>query len=194
MTLRVADLDLTDRPSLFASLPPGLVIAEIGVDAGVLSRHILAASRPSKLYLVDPWLHWPNNPDPANVPQIVKEAQYREVKADLGADPRIEIMRLTSVQAAEWLLESGACSIDVVHIDGDHRQAWWDCMAWWPLVRRGGLLTGHDYLDLDLPDSYMTVKTDVDRFASVLELQVHVTSGGDDVYEQNYKSWVIEKR
>merc|ERR1711862_107272 len=52
--------------------------------------------------------------------------------------------RTSSVGAADSFEEN---SLDVVYIDGDHK--WWsvlqDIVAWWPKVRPGGFMMGHDF-------------------------------------------------
>lgn len=47
---------IRDREALFTRvIPPGGVGAELGVFKGTLSAFILAANRPAKLHLIDPW-------------------------------------------------------------------------------------------------------------------------------------------
>eukprot|EP00747_Dinoflagellata_sp_TGD_P091697 gnl/TRDRNA2_/TRDRNA2_165153_c0_seq1.p1 gnl/TRDRNA2_/TRDRNA2_165153_c0~~gnl/TRDRNA2_/TRDRNA2_165153_c0_seq1.p1 ORF type:complete len:190 (-),score=44.02 gnl/TRDRNA2_/TRDRNA2_165153_c0_seq1:22-591(-) len=52
--------------------------------------------------------------------------------------------RTTSVGAAKVFADG---SVDVVYIDADHK--WWsvlqDIVAWWPKLRPGGALIGHDF-------------------------------------------------
>jgi len=60
----------------------------------------------------------------------------------LGGD--VFFHRTTSVGAAHSFDDG---SLDVVYIDADHK--WWsvvqDLAAWWPKVRPGGVMLGHDF-------------------------------------------------
>ena len=53
-------------------------------------------------------------------------------------------MRMTSMEAAQQV-EDG--SLDFVFIDGDHRfdAVMMDISLWAPKVRKGGIVSGHDY-------------------------------------------------
>ncbi len=72
--------DLTDRETIFSSLPRGGVGAEIGVDFGEFSKVILRNAEPRLFYLVDCWVEQPvevTGHDPANYRQEIKDAAYR---------------------------------------------------------------------------------------------------------------------
>jgi len=60
----------------------------------------------------------------------------------LGGD--VFFHRSTSVAAAETFNDA---TLDLVYIDADHK--WWsvvqDLAAWWPKVRPGGVMLGHDF-------------------------------------------------
>jgi hypothetical protein len=65
---------------------------------------------------------------------------------------RVELLETYSVDAARELMQQGlAGQIDSVFIDGNHNAAevMADCQAWWPLLRDGGTLCGHDYWSAD---------------------------------------------
>merc|ERR1712232_720479 len=52
--------------------------------------------------------------------------------------------RTNSVDAAQVFAPE---SLDLVYIDADHK--WWsvvqDLVAWWPNVKKGGMMLGHDF-------------------------------------------------
>lgn len=58
---------------------------------------------------------------------------------------RVTLLRSTSLKASN---EFKAESLDMVYIDGDHTESAVksDLAAWWPKVRKGGLLAGHDVI------------------------------------------------
>jgi len=187
-----ASLDLTDRPSLMASLPKGGVAAEIGVAQGCFSGLILELCNPRTLYLIDPWeeqsaeVYSPN--DPANFVQATHDGNLRQVREKFGADLRVTILRAYSVTAAETFEDE---TFDWWHLDGNHKQAKQDLEAWWPKLKRGGWGTGHDYTMIR--DGSITVKGDVDSFVAEHGLELFVTRGDTDIYEKNYPTWAIQK-
>lgn len=185
----MAELDLGSRERLVASLPKGGACAEIGVDYGVFSERILDLADPCRLVLVDPWRHLQAEEygsDPANVSDEAKEAQYQQVAARLGSDPRVRIIRARSEDAA---LEVEPESLDWIHIDANHLRARQDIDAWWVNVRPGGWITGHDYT---MAGDYITVRRDVDAFVAERGLRLFVTTGeAGDIYEKNYPTWAF---
>ena len=56
--------------------------------------------------------------------------------------PQLKILRLLSAEAAQ-LFPKGY--FDFVYIDADHSLAREDILLWYPLVKKGGILAGHDY-------------------------------------------------
>ena len=77
------------------------------------------------------------------------------------------------------------CSLDIVYIDADHTRCAEDIAAWWPKMRAGGWLTGHDYT----MNPWITVREAVNRFANVNALVVYVIQAGND----ETPSWAIRK-
>ena len=89
-------------------------------------------------------------------------------------------MRMASVEASESLHKDGHCGFHFVYIDGAHDQASVkaNLEAWWPLVRPGGIMAGHDF---SIPD----VSAPVIAFAkrNRLDLMIVNEHGGTDVAE-----------
>ena len=108
-------LDLTDRRSLMASLPPGGVGAEIGVAEGAFSQTLLEVCRPSKLYLIDSWQHiasWPLVVDASNVVQDVQEEKYAQVLLLAARHPEVHVMRARSLSAVKQFADEAFDIID----------------------------------------------------------------------------------
>jgi len=61
-------------------------------------------------------------------------------------DGRYKVHRMTSEEASKGFADE---SVDFVFIDGDHSYEGCstDIRCWWPKVKPGGLLSGHDYRD-----------------------------------------------
>ncbi len=90
---------------------------------------------------------------------------HRQAVANLAPfGQRSKILRQASPQAAEQFADG---PFDFVFIDAQHQYegAKQDFEAWWPKVRSGGILAGHDYLDGIIPEGNCGVKSAVDEFA-----------------------------
>lgn len=165
---------------------------EIGVKRGRYSEQLLERWRGQRLISVDPW----RAADPveyvdrANVPQEEHDRFYEEAVARLARfGARSEIWRMASLEAA---LLVGDASIDFVYIDArhDYSSAAADLAAWYPKVRAGGILAGHDYADGRFPQGDFGVKRAVDEFAASHGLHLHVTFAPSFV--EMFPSWLIE--
>lgn len=142
---------LPTRNDLISLLAPGSVGAEIGVLNGDFSAELLK-SNPSRLYLVDAWQHVTSGPyakDPANVEQPGQDERYRNVVSRFKDDARVRILRERSAFAAGLLLELYRAEFDWVYIDADHSysRVLTDLALWSLLIKPGGIIMGHDYID-----------------------------------------------
>lgn len=161
---------------------------EIGVWKGDFAAHILEhCPLLTSLYLVDSWAHRDGYADPMNLPDAQFDKLYEGVLQRFATNERAHIMRGTSVEMADELWRGGY-EFDCVYIDADHGEASCatDIEAWWPLVRSGGILAGHDYLDGERGGAVFGVKTAVDRFVAEESLTLHVT-------KESYPSWLVVK-
>jgi predicted O-methyltransferase YrrM len=122
---------------------------EVGTHRGVFAAAFLDAWEGQRLYCVDPWSVPPGYE--GQVETLADSdgdrdrdfAGCREALARFG--DRAVFIRETSAAAAPMFAPE---SLDLVYIDGDHREAAVaaDLRAWWPRVRPGGVLAGHDFL------------------------------------------------
>jgi hypothetical protein len=166
--------------------------AEIGVKTGKYSRHILSKWRGQKLLSIDPWLA----ADPAdyvdrsNVSQEEFDENFAATTALLARfGARSEIWRTTSLDAAARIPDR---SLDFVYIDArhDYESVKEDVRAWYPKVKSGGIIAGHDYVDGLLPQGDFGVKSAVDEFFAERGLPVHKTQGPSAV--ELFPSWLVE--
>ena len=140
--------------------------AEIGVCSGSYSRDILGWGV-KHLLLVDPWRELPTAP--SGISDEQHEAYYQECLGYIkGSENRTTILRMLSVDAAAQTPDK---SLDWCYIDANHRYEGIsvDLELWWPKVRSGGILAGHDYLAMELG-----VNRAVTEFAEKCGLRVHV--------------------
>lgn len=161
--------------------------AEIGVQNGYFSEAILNVWQGSRLYSVDPWREFPDTSyvDISNVSQNEQDQYYRKTAERLkrfGA--RSHILRQTSKEAVENF-EDG--QLDFVYLDAQHHYEAIkeDIALWYPKVRKGGLLAGHDYLDGHIPEGIFGVKSAVDEFVKAKRMKLTISQ------ESSFKSWLI---
>jgi hypothetical protein len=135
---------------------------EVGVNDGWFSEWILRGWRGERLFSVDPWrAEVDRNGDYANWGQAEIDAVYERVVQRLGAyGARSEVIRETSAGAAPRFADG---TLDFVYIDAAHdvESVREDIAAWYPKVRPGGLLSGHDYYDGPLYGTVYGVATAV---------------------------------
>lgn len=181
-------LDLANRRSLIGSLPRFKVAAEIGVGYGAFSEVILSRNAPRELWLVDSWVHRSDcGGDPSNAADDAQQGYYFAVLRKFQLDPRVFVLRAESTAAAAAFADE---YFDWIHVDANHLQVREDIEAWWPKIKSGGWLTGHDYT---VAGDFCTVKRDVDALVAERGLELFVTRGVGGVYEKNYPSWALRK-
>ena len=123
---------------------------ELGVQRGLFTRGILN-SWPSCTYylLVDIWTQQKNYKDSANFPQDVQNRFYNETlkHTDSFKDKRHICRNFTSVCVEE--VADGF--FDFIYVDARHdfKGVYEDLVAWWPKLRAGGIMAGHDYVTQD---------------------------------------------
>lgn len=167
---------------------------EIGVKRGGYSEFLLRHWRGRLLISVDPWLEDDAGAyvDRANVGQAIHDRYYAETAQRLARfGPRSEIRRQTSLAATAGVADE---SLDFVYIDARHDRASVeeDLRAWYPKVRGGGVVAGHDYVDGSFANGEFGVKSAVDAFFGDLGVPVHATDGGPRAVEV-YPSWIVVK-
>jgi len=124
------------RPSA-QQLTGDLTIAEVGVENGLNALRLLKNLNIKKMYLVD-WY----KPNYTYTEELVAEQRkHAETILEPYRD-KIEWIIADSVEAAKGIEE-----LDYVYIDGDHsfEGVYRDIVAWYPKVKKGGIIGGHDF-------------------------------------------------
>ena len=123
------------------------VMAEIGCFFGVSTE--LFAMHCKKIYAVDPWgLITPDYHSQNHIPLLLSWGRGDEVQRAfeerMAPYDNVETMRAFSVDAAKEFEDE---SLDLVYIDGDHarKEVLADLLAWYPKIKCGGVLSGHDW-------------------------------------------------
>jgi len=124
---------------------------EVGTFKGGYSRNIVS-NWPGKLYMVDVWrpLSIEEYEDSSNHKDHINA--YSETMSEIsGYEDRAFMLRMKSIYACELFEDN---SLDFVYIDANHTydSVKEDIKYWYPKVKPGGLLLGHDYLPNDMYD------------------------------------------
>ena len=132
---------------------------------------------PGKATFIDPWqiLDAPGFSGHGEDTNAGQEARYQRIlRQSQKYGGRCKLLRMTSEQAASKF-EDG--SLDFCYVDADHtvEAARNDLSLWLPKVKRGGLVSGHDYLQGNFNGQVYGVKTAVDELAKHLGVTVNVT-------------------
>mmetsp|Transcript_87449 Transcript_87449/g.155099 ORF Transcript_87449/g.155099 Transcript_87449/m.155099 type:complete len:237 (-) Transcript_87449:166-876(-) len=120
--------------------------AELGVQAGLFSKATLAQWPSCKSYmLVDVWAQLTNYEDTANVNNSRQEELYQ--MSLRNTDPwkeNVHVCRNYTTNCAKRVADH---SLDYVYLDArhDYKGVLVDLHDWWPKVRLGGIMAGHDF-------------------------------------------------
>lgn len=122
--------------------------AELGVSQGRFTMYLCATMHNMEMLAVDLWQERPDNTVEGGQTYEGWDHQgnYERFKANCEEyfPGRVTIVRSDTVAAAAGV-EDG--SLDFVFIDGDHSYdgCTRDIQAWYPKVRNGGIVAGHDF-------------------------------------------------
>ena len=160
-----------------------VVAAEVGVSSGETSSRLLAGHPGLQLHMVDSWGSGQSQTykDTQDGHATMSAEQHRRnyldaVRRVAFAKDRAFIWRMPSVEAAGHFPEG---LLDLVFVDGDHSYegVWGDIAAWWPRVRPGGILAGHDFDHPRDKRGVFGVRRAVDEFVAANSLEYSVLPG-----------------
>lgn len=165
----------------------GLVGAacEVGTHRGEWASLFLTHWNGSSLSCIDPWSVPPGYesqaallPHPGDREEDYETCQWLLRKHK----DRTCLLRCTSECAVDSFQDG---TLDFVYLDGDHRgeQVEKDLTLWWPKVKPGGILAGHDFLSSEPYSAYEEVQPAVLAFAQGKGLDVYV------VIEVAFQPW-----
>lgn len=146
---------------IVSKLPSGSRFVEVGSWLGMsccyLGVEIINSGKDIKLDCVDTW---EGSVELENEPEIKNGTLYKNFLINIEPLRRIiKPIKLPSIEASKMYEDN---SIDAVYIDADHTRPHieQDLKHWYPKVKPGGILSGHDYaypaiqesLDIFLPN------------------------------------------
>jgi len=118
---------------------------EIGVQYGNNAISMLDNLNIKQLYLIDPYLKYPGYDDAEWVREYTQDDfddLYKQAKHNLRKYNKAFLFRITSLDASFMFSDF---SFDFIYFDGNHKQLYQDLCAWYPMVKNGGIIGGHDF-------------------------------------------------
>lgn len=123
--------------------------AEIGVLRGAVAKYLLGNMESlENLICVDPWVEYPDYKKAIGKKKIEKtdfEDIYQKFLSNVKKyKNKVTIYRMFSSEAARYIEDE---SLDFIFIDANHTYEYIkeDIELWYPKVKKGGLVSGHDY-------------------------------------------------
>ena len=136
---------------------------EVGTYKGEYAKEILSRWK-GKLYLVDVWFVQ----DESVYVDMSNQNNYKDIFSACmdnikNNEDRCYMIRANSKHAVDLFEDE---SLDFVYIDANHKYDFVkeDIKLWYPKVRKGGILSGHDYLKLDWYNDPHFDKNGKDKF------------------------------
>lgn len=177
---------------------------ELGVQHGIYAHTILSKwHNCTEYHLVDLWAVQENYEDVANVNQAQQDKNYESTLGRLKAyKDKLHVCR-NYTSTCVHNLEDGY--FDFIYVDARHdfKGVWEDLQHYWPKLRTGGILAGHDYIaqedvkhnqdwtknyDGTIDETGTVVKGAVDKFAASVCRQITLS-----YRESNWNTWAMRK-
>jgi predicted O-methyltransferase YrrM len=165
-----------------------LKVCEIGVYEGDYSSIILSALPSCEMYLIDLWDPLDNDFFYSEFEEDQLKQVYTKVKDRFNENSNVKIIKGDSKKLFEDFEDE---YFDWIYIDGDHSYegVCSDLKNWFPKVKRGGVISGHDFdpdLSWDVASKFGVNRAINDFFGDTNEM--YLTS------EPHYKSWLYFKK
>jgi len=121
---------------------------EVGCKEGRTTGHILKSIPDIQVVAIDPWCVQESNGDPKR--ETYQEWDFAKIEKEFWENvgehkDRVTFHRRPATEVADIYAKSR--QFDLVFIDAlhDYESVKRDIADWWPLVRKGGVLAGHDF-------------------------------------------------
>lgn len=173
-----------NRTELIRQLNLSGVGIEVGVQKGKFSKVILENSN-LYLYLLDAWRYFESGYIGVENVESKKHISRMSITVEtlLPYEGRFTLIRDTSENGSKLFQNE---FFDFVYVDANHsyEECLKDLEIWYPKLKRGGILAGHDYTTI-LPS--IDVKRAVDDFVKKHELTI------DNVTDGRFPSFSLKK-
>lgn len=166
------------REQFLDQLPKNCVVAEIGVCHGDNAKNIHKICKPKELVLVDSWSNATTGIGRIRArPDEVWENMLKSLQDHFSSDDSVKIHRGLSLEVCKNFPND---YFDWVYIDASHLydECYLDLVNWFPKIKVGGFLCGHDYTDNEnTRRKNFGVKKAVDQFVEENGLVIDFISG-----------------
>ena len=166
MPIEIPDTNRVMLAKLFAELNYRKGV-EVGVARGSYS-FVLSTNNPwCKLYSIDPWTLYDGMRDFTNA-RFMSELEVA-ARQRLGPRTNIQIIKDFSMEAVKKFDDE---SLDFVYIDANHEWPYvtQDIFYWAKKVRAGGIVSGHDYDQVQRHDGLCQVKEVVHAYTEAFNI------------------------
>lgn len=149
MPIEIPNTDRTTLSKLFHELDYKTGV-EIGVEQGAYAERLCKDNPQAHIYGVDPWEHYSKYRE--HVSQVKLDTFYQATLTRMAPYHWTPIRKYSRDGAQDF--KDG--SLDFVYIDGNHTLPYIidDLVQWTPKVRKGGIISGHDFLKRKRPHAY----------------------------------------
>lgn len=173
-----------DKIEFYKKLPQNGILAEIGVWQCKNAKKLYEHCSPSKMVLVDIWKTIKKMGDEKNANENVWEQYYQKALAFAKSHDNTTVIRDYSVNASKTFKDH---YFDIIYIDAGHsyESCLADLNAWYPKIKPGGILCGHDYNE-NKSKGYGVIKA-VDEFLKEHNLEIFMLS---DV--KSARDWAVK--
>lgn len=155
---------------------PIKTVIEVGSWLGASTRHIASIiPEGGKVYAIDHWLGSVEHQEGGSAYYKALPYLYEQFLSNVihaGLTDKIIPLKMTSLQAAQYLGNNLDTPADLIYLDAGHdtKSVYNDMCAWYPFVEGHGLLCGDDWC-------WKSVRKAVHRFAS--ENDMEITASGN---------------
>lgn len=185
------NLDINSREDLVKYFKPSGIGLELGVFEGEYAKAILDACPDLILYLLDCWQEQPEHiyTDQLNSSNTIQaERISKTIKNTINDYHRVRLIKGFFNEFCDFFPDN---FFDFIYVDGNHSYEFVkkDLKNWYPKVKKGGLFSGHDYVQGFYGPNNSTpfgVKSAVDEFAKENSIEVFSTN-------ENWPSWFLIK-
>lgn len=136
--------------------------AEIGVEQGVFSEIICQVGNVKKLYAIDAWKAYSGYREHTGQQKL---DNFYEISKMRLKPYNCELVRKFSTDAAQDFMDN---SLDFVYIDANHdyKHVYEDITVWIRKIKKGGIISGHDYIRRKGQDQIYAVIKAVNDFVN----------------------------
>jgi hypothetical protein len=186
--VEIPDCKRNDLPGFFKEMG-----YKVGVEIGVRNADfsLLIARVGLKIYAIDPWMVYPDYTEKTSQEEM--NIQYEKAKKRLSSYGCTTI-RKTSMDAIKDFEDE---SLDFVYIDANHgfKFVAEDIYEWLKKVKKGGVISGHDYGSTTNPNFFhIHVKYVVDAYTTAFRIRKWYVLGRDEILpgekREVWRSWM----